>query len=276
MAAKTILRAPNMSRGWRNWLIIALIIVAQVLPVLAVMLNAVATDWSGTFLPTGYTSSWIAKVAADPRLAEAVLNSLIVSFMSLAIATLVTVPAVIAAHCYLPSLDRWLAGLVIIPYAVPGIVLALGLLRIYAGDYGLVLTGSPWILIVGYIPLGASFYYLPIKNSLRGMAVKDIFEAGYLLGAGDFAIIRRVILPSVLPAIMIGVVMNFALTISEFVYANLLVGGLFPTLQIFMNVLRGGSGHVLSAVVAAYFIVIFFITSVMFATFSNRSDARQD
>ena len=96
-------------------------------------------------------------------------------------------PAVLAAHCYLPTLDRWLAALVIVPYAVPGIVLAVGLLRLYAGNYGIVLTGTPWILIFGYVPLGASFFYVPIKNNLRASPVQRDLEAGRILGASDFA-----------------------------------------------------------------------------------------
>ena len=59
-----------------------------------------------------------------------------------------------------------------------------------------------------------------------------------------------------MPALVVGIVMNFALAISEFVYANLLVGGLLPTLQILMNVMSRGSGHLLSVLIAAYFIVV--------------------
>lgn len=176
----------------------------------------------------------------------------------------------IVAHCYLPVLDRVLAALVILPYAVPGIVLALGLLRIYSGNYGVILTGTPWVLVFGYIPLGASFYYLPIKNNLRAIPVNDLFEAGRLVGATDLTIIHRIILPSVLPGIFVGLVMNFALVIFEFVYANLLVGGMFPTMQILMNVLRGGSGHMTSAVVAAYFLVVAVATLMVILIIDSR------
>lgn len=262
----------NGEASRRDWAVIILVVILQVLPVVAVTLNAVATDWAGTILPEGYTTEWIAKVAADPRFAEAVRNSLYISVATLVAAAVITIPAVLVAHCYLPGLDRWLAALVVVPYAVPGIVLALGLLRMYAGNWGIVLTGTLWILVFGYIPLGASFFYVPIKNNLRALPVKDIFEAGYLVGASDLSILRRIILPSIAPAIVVGLVMNFALVISEFVYANLLVGGFFPTLQIFMNVLRGGSGHVLSAVVAAYFIVVWIVTTVMLTAFSRRGD----
>jgi putative spermidine/putrescine transport system permease protein len=250
--------------------IIALVIIVQLLPVVAVTLNAFATDWAGTVLPQGLSLRWAGEMLADPRFREAAVNSLLLAGLSLLVSAVIVIPAVLVAHCYLPLLDRILSGLVILPYAVPGIVLALGLLRTYSGNYGIVLTGTPWVLVFGYIPLGASFYYLPIKNNLRAIAVQDLFEAGRLVGASDLTIMRRVILPSVMPGILVGLIMNFALVISEFVYANLLVGGLFPTMQILMNVLRGGSGHLTSAVVAAYFVVVAVVTLMVIALVDSR------
>jgi putative spermidine/putrescine transport system permease protein len=258
--------------SWSDWLVIAIVMLLQVLPVVAVALNGIATEWAGSVLPTGYTWRWITTTFADPRFSAAITNSLVVSVSSLAISVCVSVPAIIAGHCYLPALDRWLAALVIVPYAVPGIVLAVGLLRLYAGNYGLVLTGTPWILVFGYVPLGASFFYVPIKNNLRALPVAEFLDAGRILGASDFSVIRRVVLPAVMPGLVVGMVMNFALAISEFVYANLLVGGFYPTLQILMNVMSSGSGHLLSVLIAAYFVIVWAATSIMLAVTARHGE----
>jgi putative spermidine/putrescine transport system permease protein len=251
-------------------LVIGVVVILQVLPVLAVSLNGIAVEWSGSVLPEGLTMRWIDQMVADPRFFESIEHSLVISIATLALSAVVAIPAVLVAHCYLPVLDRWLAALVVLPYAVPSIVLAVGLLRLYAGNYGVVLTGTPWILIFGYVPLGASFYYVPMKSNLRGLPVTEILEAGRVAGIGDATILRRVILPSVAPALVVGFVMNFALAISEFVYANLLVGGFYPTLQILMNVLDSGSGHLLSVLIAAYFIIVWAATSILIAVTSRR------
>ncbi len=261
-----------MSRIGLPGLAIGGFVVLQLLPVAAVALNAFATEWNGTVLPESFTMAWAWRIFADPRFDQALAHSLLVAFGAMFASALVTVPAILAGHCYLPALDRWLGALVILPYAVPGIVLALGLLRIYSGQYGVQLNGTPLILILGYVPLGASFYYVPIKNNLRAIAVQDIIEAGYLVGAGDLAIMRRVVLPSVARGLMIGLMMNFTLAISEFVYANLLVGGLYPTLQVFMNVLREGSGRLTSVVVTVYFVVVWTLSSAVIAALTRRKD----
>ena len=64
--------------------------------------------------------------------------------------------------------------------------------------------------------------------------------------------------------------MNFALAISEFVYANLLVGGFHPTLQVFMNVLREGSGRLTSVVVTVYFVVVWILSTAVVAVMAKR------
>jgi putative spermidine/putrescine transport system permease protein len=254
--------------------LVALLLALLFLPILAVGLNAFAVDWAGSVLPLGYTTQWISDLIADPRFGQALQNSLILGVGSLVASAVTCVPAILAAHCYYPRLDRWLGGLVVLPYAIPGIVMALGLLKLYAGNYGIVLTGTPWLLIFGYIPLGASLYYVPMKSNLNAIAVQDILEAGYLLGIGDLKLQWRVILPCVRQGVVIGLILNFTLVISEFVYANLLVGGLFPTLQIFMYVLRGGSGHLLSVLIMVYFGVVLVATTLVSLILMQRKEAR--
>jgi putative spermidine/putrescine transport system permease protein len=119
----------------------------------------------------------------------------------------------------------------------------------------------------------APLYYVPIKNNLRALRVTELFEAGRLLGASDALILWRVVLPAVRQGLIIGLVMNFTLAISDFVYANLLVGGHFPTLQIFMGVLNGGSGRKLSVLISTYFLVIFAATAIVVWVTSRKGEA---
>ncbi|MCA0431751.1 MAG: ABC transporter permease subunit [Proteobacteria bacterium] len=259
-------------RNRLDWAFICLVAAFQLLPILAVALNAFATDWAGTVLPEGYTLDHVRSITSDPRFLQSIYNSLLVSVGSLILTPLIVVPAVLIAHCYFPILDRWMAILVILPFAVPGIVLALGLLRIYSGNYGIVLTGTPWVLIFGYMPVAAPLYYVPIKNNLRTLRLTELFEAGRLLGASDFAIFTKIVVPCIKQGLIIGLVMNFTLAVSDFVYANLLVGGHFPTLQIFMGVLNGGSGRKLSVLITTYFVVIFASTAIVVWAASRRDD----
>ena len=77
--------------------VIGTVVLLQVLPVLAVALNGVATDWAGSLLPEGLTLHWIKTMAADPRFLQSVEHSLIISIATLVLtrpsAVLFTLPA---------------------------------------------------------------------------------------------------------------------------------------------------------------------------------------
>src|ERR1051325_4017142 len=108
-------------RSTQDWLLIGLLGILQLLPIVAIFLNSIALDWAGTILPDGYTLQHMTNIAGDPRFMQSIVNSLIVGFGSLIVTPVIVVPAILVAHCYFPALDRTIAGLVILPYAVPTI-----------------------------------------------------------------------------------------------------------------------------------------------------------
>ena len=52
--------------SFRDRFVVVLALVLMVLPVCAVVLNAFATEWSGTILPAGFTLQWFDRVVGDP------------------------------------------------------------------------------------------------------------------------------------------------------------------------------------------------------------------
>lgn len=231
------------------------------LPLIATLLNSFASDWSGTVLPQGWTLDTYAGVLSDPRFHAAMLRSIAVAVIALSIATVVIVPAVVIGHIYWPALDRWMARLVVLPYAIPGIVLVVGYLRVFSGP-PIQISGTPAVLVLTYIPLCFPLFYISLKNSLSSLDTRELLEAGRILGVSDNAILRRVIIPCIMPGVMLGLILNFAGLLGEFVYAKMLVGGNFETLQMYMFAQRNLSGRLSSVVVMIYFLVILVITLV--------------
>ena len=239
------------------------------LPVAAVVVAALATDWYSGLVPSGLTLRWFAAVLAEPAFQSALGRSLFVAFGSVVLQAVVTVPAILVAHCHLPLLDRWMERLMVVPYALPQVVLVVGLLGIYAQD-PLVLIGTPWILLLGYLPLAFPLLYLPLKNNLRALPVQDLLDAGHLVGAGDLVIAVRVILPCVLPGLAVGLSMVFALSFAEFVFANMLVGGNYQTLAIYLFGQRQKVGQVTAVIVVIYFAAMWLSTVLALAMLRRR------
>ncbi|HYZ60995.1 MAG TPA: ABC transporter permease subunit, partial [Acetobacteraceae bacterium] len=233
-------------------LLIGAVSALLLLPVVAVVVSALATDWYSGLVPAGLTLRWFAQVLNEKAFQSALARSLFIAAGSVALQLLVSVPAILAAHCYLPWLDRWMERLMVLPYALPQVVLVVGLLGIYASD-PVVLIGTPWILLLGYLPLAFPLLYLPLKNNLRALPVHELLDAGHLVGAGDLVIARRVLLPCVAPGLVVGLSMVFALGFAEFVFANMLVGGNFQTLAIYLFGQRQKVGQVTAVIVVIYF-----------------------
>jgi len=238
-------------------------------PVAAVVVAALATEWYSGLVPAGLTLRWFGTVLSEPQFQSALGRSLFIAAGSVVLQTVVTVPAILVAHCYLPWLDRWMERVIVLPYALPQVVLVVGLLGIYAQD-PLVLIGTPWILLLGYLPLAFPLLYLPLKNNLRALQVHELLDAGHLVGASDLMIARRIILPCVLPGLAVGLSMVFALSFAEFVFANMLVGGNFQTLAIYLFGQRQKVGQVTAVIVVIYFAVMWLATVLALAMLRRR------
>ena len=258
--------------AWPDRILIGAISFLLLTPVIAVAVSALSTDWYSGLLPSGLTLHWFAVVLADQAFQAALARSLLIAAGSVLLQMAVSVPAILVAHCHLPWLDRWMERLVILPYALPQVVLVVGLLQIYAAD-PLVLIGTPWILLLAYLPLAFPLLYLPLKNNLRALPVHELLDAGHLVGASDLVIAIRVILPCVRSGLLVGLSMVFALAFAEFVFANMLVGGGFQTLAIYLFGQRQKVGQVTAVIVVIYFAAMWLATMAALAVLRGPKDS---
>jgi sulfate transport system permease protein len=114
-----------------------------------------------------------------------------------------------------------------IPFALPTIVAGLVLLSLYGKDSPL---GLEWANTERSVTLALAFVTLPfvvrtvqpVLEELEG----DVEEAAASLGAKRMTIVRRIILPSLVPAIAAGAALAFARAISEYGSLVLLSGNL--------------------------------------------------
>lgn len=178
---------------------------------------------------------------------------------ALALSLALVLPVALLAHTRYPRLDRWMNTLILMPFAVPPVVSSVGLLQLYAGG-PLALVGTPWILIPTYFTIVLPFMYRAIANSLRAVDVQSLMDAAQLLGAGPVKAFFLVVLPNLRGGVQIAVFLSFSFLVGEFVFANMLVGTRFETLQVYLNNMRGASGHFTSALVITLFVFTLILT----------------
>ena len=118
-------------------------------------------------------------------------------------------------------------ALIDLPFALPTIVAGLVLLALYC-------THSPLGVDVAFtrvsIGLALLFVTLPfVVRSVQPVLLEldvSMEEAAASLGAGPFTVLRRIVLPTLTPAIISGVALSFARAVGEFGSLVLITGNL--------------------------------------------------
>jgi sulfate transport system permease protein len=121
-----------------------------------------------------------------------------------------------------------------LPFALPTIVAGLTLLALYgpSSPVGVNLTGSTdvWTLRLA-ICLALLFVTLPfVVRTVQPVLHEldpEMEEAARSLGAGELAVFRRIVLPTILPGILSGVALSFARAVGE-IGAIVLISGNLP------------------------------------------------
>lgn len=250
---------PNANHSLYHKTVVYGIVGIMLVPIIATLVYSLSSRWGATILPDGFTLDWYLKLLSDARFVEAFGRSLLVCVAALALSTLLILPAIFVVFYYFPKLDRVMNLLILLPFAVPPVVSSVGLLQLYANS-AVPIVGTPWILIGTYFTIALPFMYRALANSFSAIHLRDLMDAAHLLGASTTQAFLQIVLPNVRKGLMASLFLSFSFLLGEFVFANILVGTRYETLQIYLYNMRQTSGHFTSALVMTYFLFIFFCT----------------
>ncbi len=243
---------------WIHKLVIGMLMGYLLLPILVTFLYSLATAWYKTVLPEGYTLKWYYELFSNMRFWEALGRSFIVSIIPMLVCVISMLLVIFVINVYFPKYEKLLQSVVLLPYAIPGVVLAISLVRLYATSLG----NSIWLLMLGYTILVIPYMYQGIRNSLRTINIRKLIEASELLGSTRIQAFRLVIVPNILPGIKISMLLSFSVLFGEFTLVNLLLGGNFETVQMYLFRMLSESGHVSSALVVTFFTMVLIVSYV--------------
>ena len=147
-------------------------------------------------------------------------------------------------------------ALVDLPFALPTIVAGLTLLALYGprSPVGVNVAFTRWAILFALLFVTLPFVVRTVQPMLLELDT-EMEDAAASLGASGTATFRRVILPSILPAILSGVALAFARAIGEFGAVVLISGNLpFKTevlsVYVFGRIESGDPGGAAAASVA--------------------------
>jgi ABC-type glycerol-3-phosphate transport system permease component len=148
---------------------------------------------------------------------------------------------------------RGLVGL----QSIPGTLMLLPVFVLFssAGNYlGLTVVGTRWGLFVAYLTFALPFSTWVMVTYLRGLP-RELEEAARTEGASTMVILRRIIFPLSLPAIVVSGIFAFLLGWNDVLFATVLTRPETHTaavaLSIFGSAQEGGALPVYSQMMAA-------------------------
>jgi putative spermidine/putrescine transport system permease protein len=215
------------------------------LPLAATLLFALATHWGPTILPAGLTLDWLRRTVAEPRFGESLARSLALGAAVVVIDLVLVVPAVVALTVrrarWRPLLD--VASL--LPYTMPGVVLALAVIRFYGAVWP-ALLGTPWLLAAAHAALALPIVYWAVLANLRAIRLAELCEAAVVSGARWPAVLRFVVLPNIRTGMAIAAVAGFAASFTDFAVANFVVGAGWLTFSVWQGGLIRANPHLMA------------------------------
>ena len=211
----------------------------------------------------GFTLDWYVKLFSNEWILEASWNTLVLAVVSTLVATVLgTVLAI--------GMDRFpwtrrtsnvLDIILHIPVVIPDIILAAALVVAFGILRALSSMFEPGLLnmIIGHITFQIAFVALVVRSRLIAIG-HEIEEAARDLFASNWYLLRRIMLPLLMPGIVAGGMLAFTLSLDDFVISFFTAGPESQTLPlyIFAAVRRGVTPqiHALSTLIMIITVVL--------------------
>ncbi|HEY5304567.1 MAG TPA: ABC transporter permease subunit [Acidimicrobiales bacterium] len=210
-----------------SWLVIAYL----VFPIVVMIVYSFNRVTSGlqlvSFAWNGFTFQWYREWSNIPGLTSAFWLSIRLALVSTVIATVLGTMLAIALVRYRGKRFRGRTGfeqILFLNIAAPEIVMGASLLGLFVTFN---VTRGFITLVLAHVMFSIAYVTVTVRARLSGFDVA-LDEAAYDLGATPWGTFRLVTLPLILPGVLAGALMAFALSIDDFVTSNFVSGTSAP------------------------------------------------
>ena len=229
---------------------------------------------TGELTAASFTLENYKKLFTSMEAVEPYIVSIVYSILAAVIAAAVSVICVRFVQKSKNKLNVLFEYGVLIPWLLPGTLIALGLTVAY-GDknpliFNKVLVGTTVILLIGYTVIKLPFSYRMIKAAFFSLD-GDLEEAAKCMGAGAFTTMRRVILPVIFPMVMSVVILNFNGLLSDYDMSVFLYHPLLQPLGVVIKAASDESASVDARAMSFVYTVVLMILSSIALYFGQGS-----
>ncbi|MBD5459673.1 MAG: ABC transporter permease [Lachnospiraceae bacterium] len=176
----------------------------------------------------GFSLEWYRELLRDRDIREALINSLILALLSCLCASVIGTTGAVGMYRRKSRLNDALAMFSMLPIMIPEIILGMVFLSVFS------LMGLPFgmlTLVIAHTAFEIPYIYSMVTTRLAGMD-KSLEEAALDLGASPFRVFWDVTFPAILPGILSGVMLAFAMSFDDVVISIFVTGPTVNTLPV--------------------------------------------
>ena len=207
-----------MSRLLRN--IFMFVVYAYLyIPIIILVTNSFNEDRYGLSWK-GFSWNWYERLFNNDTLIQAAFHSVTIAFCAATLATIVGGLTAIALYRYRFRGKQAVSGMLFIVMMSPDIVMAVSLLALFM-VVGISL--GFWSLLLAHVTFCLPYVTVTIFSRLNGFDAR-MLEAAKDLGASEVTILRKIILPLALPAVVSGWLLSFTISLDDVVVSSFVSG----------------------------------------------------
>ena len=207
-----------MSRLLRN--IFMFVVYAYLyIPIIILVTNSFNEDRYGLSWK-GFSWNWYERLFNNDTLIQAAFHSVTIAFFAATLATIVGGLTAIALYRYRVRGKQAVSGMLFIVMMSPDIVMAVSLLALFM-VVGISL--GFWSLLLAHVTFCLPYVTVTIFSRLNGFDAR-MLEAAKDLGASEVTILRKIILPLALPAVVSGWLLSFTISLDDVVVSSFVSG----------------------------------------------------
>lgn len=260
---------------WR-WLLATLawgaIVFLLIVPTLALVSTALVPSFGVRLtLDTVTLSNFTEVLTRQAATMRAFRNSTLLSASAAVILALGAIPFALGMERFGSRTRRLLQGALELPYAVPGIVLAIACILLFLRPLPLIgsLYATAWIILAAYLMRFAAFAAKPVATAVRQIP-RELDEAAAASGAAAFRRMRTISAPLAAPAAVAGALLVFMGAFNELTVSALLWSGGNETLGVVLFSLEEAGLATHAAAIAVTTIVAVILMLAVLDRFAAR------
>ena len=235
------------------------LIVIVLVPLVMIFLEGLVKAYGLPLIPENFTLDNFRNIATSKATMDSIQNSLALSISAGVICMFLGVMVAYVVIKIKPKGKEILEMLSVLPYSIPGTVLAIGVILAWSGAlWGISLYNTIWIILVAYMARYLSFSMKSASASLQQVH-PSLEEAARACGASHTESLKDVTLPLIRPAMVAGFFLIFLPSMRELTTSILLYGPYTRTLGVQIFALRDSGQIPQASALAAIAILIIIV-----------------